>query len=122
MILHGLRCWHDKRGQLRHDGNRVSRHYYDIYQLFYSEAGEKAKINRLMALDCANHAQLFFNSKDLDLQSARPGSFKLAPSAEMIEALKRDYLAMSGMIFGEIPNFKNVISAVNELENEINQL
>jgi predicted nucleotidyltransferase component of viral defense system len=119
MILHGLRRWHDIRGQLRHEGNRVSRHYYDIYKLFSSESADKAKSNLQMAIDCAQHAQLFFNSKDLDLQSARPGSFKLAPSAEMIEALKRDYLAMSGMIFGEIPSFENVISATKQLEDEI---
>jgi len=31
IILHGLRRWHDVRGQLRHQGHRVSRHYYHIY-------------------------------------------------------------------------------------------
>jgi hypothetical protein len=30
MILHGLRQWHDRRNELRHEGQRVSRHYYDI--------------------------------------------------------------------------------------------
>lgn len=40
----------------------------------------------------------------------------------MIEVLKRDYLAMSGMIFGEIPDFEKVISATKQLEKEINQL
>jgi len=33
VILHGLRRWHDNRGALRQQGHRVSRHYYDIYQL-----------------------------------------------------------------------------------------
>jgi len=33
MILHGLRQWHDRRGELRHGGQRVSRHYYDLHQL-----------------------------------------------------------------------------------------
>lgn len=33
MILHGLRQWHERRGVLRHGGQRVSRHYYDIYRL-----------------------------------------------------------------------------------------
>ena len=39
VILHGLRCWHDKRGTLRQQGHRVSRHYYDIYKLIQSPAG-----------------------------------------------------------------------------------
>lgn len=29
VILHGLRRWYDKRGQLHGNGQRVSRHYYD---------------------------------------------------------------------------------------------
>ena len=33
IILHGLRQWHDRRNQLRHGGQRVSRHYYDVHQL-----------------------------------------------------------------------------------------
>jgi hypothetical protein len=39
VILHGLRRWHDARGQLRHQGHRVSRHYYDIYKLLASPVG-----------------------------------------------------------------------------------
>lgn len=31
IILHGLRQWHDRRGELRHGGQRVSRHYYDVH-------------------------------------------------------------------------------------------
>jgi len=33
IILHGLRQWHDRHGELRHGGQRISRHYYDVYQL-----------------------------------------------------------------------------------------
>jgi hypothetical protein len=33
VILHGLRRWFDKRGELRGGGQRVSRHYYDLHQL-----------------------------------------------------------------------------------------
>jgi Nucleotidyl transferase AbiEii toxin, Type IV TA system len=32
VILHGLRRWYDHRGQLRHGGQRVSRHYYDVFR------------------------------------------------------------------------------------------
>jgi hypothetical protein len=30
VILHGLRAWHGRRGQLRHGGQRVSRHYFEM--------------------------------------------------------------------------------------------
>lgn len=76
----------------------------------------------MLAIDCARHAQMFFNSADLDLKSARPGSFALATTPEMIDALRRDYQAMSGMIFGEVPDFTMVINEIGELEQQINQL
>ncbi len=122
VILHGLRRWHDNRGQLRQQGHRISRHYYDIYKLIQSEMGQRAKRNHMLAIDCARHAQMFFNSADLDLKSARPGSFTLATTPEMIDALRRDYQAMSGMIFGEVPDFTIVINEIRELEQQINQL
>lgn len=121
MILHGLRSWHDHRGQLRHEGHRISRHYYDIYKLMHSGIGQKAQTDYTLALDCARHARLFFNSPDLNLQYACPGLFSIVPTPKMHEALSRDYRAMSGMIFGEIPEFSDVISAIKELEYELNQ-
>lgn len=122
IILHSLRCWYDNRKQLRHNGHRISRHYYDIYKLVHSSVGEIAKKDQVLAVDCARHAQLFFNSKDLNLKTARPGTFKIMPTAEMIEILKRDYQAMLGMVFGQAPDFKDVMDEVSNLESEINSL
>ncbi len=31
VILHGLRNWYDMRGELKQDGQRISRHYYDLH-------------------------------------------------------------------------------------------
>jgi len=121
VILHGLRRWHDHRGSLRHEGNRVSRHYYDLYQLLNSNIGQQARKDKSLAINCAHHAELFFNSKDFDLKEARPGSFTLTPSLEMISSLKKDYLAMSNMIFGEVPDFEAVIQKISAFEQEINQ-
>lgn len=122
VILHGLRRWYDHRGQLRQQGHRISRHYYDIYQLLQSEAGQRALNDPGLAVDCVRHAQTFFNSADLDLGSARPGSFSIFPISEMQAVLKRDYQAMANMIFGEVPDFATVMSKVVELERRINQV
>jgi len=120
LILHGIRRWHDHRGKLRHEGNRISRHYYDIYRLVHSEVSQEAIRNKDLALDCANHARLFFNTKDFDLSQAKAGYFTLTPNLEMIEALKKDYLAMSTMIFGHIPDFEEIIETIKKLEAELN--
>ena len=75
-----------------------------------------------LALDCARHARMFFNSPDLDLDHAAPGTFALAPTPPMFDALRRDYAAMTGMIFGDIPPFDDVVAAVAEFEAHINGL
>lgn len=121
IILHGLRRWHDKRGTLRHGGQRVSRHYYDVDRLFASPIANIALDDNDLGLDCARHARMFFNSNDLDLAHAVPGSYAIVPSKEMIEPLRRDYQAMAGMVFGDIPDFDAMLSEVQNLEHRLNQ-
>ena len=43
------------------------------------------------------------------------------PSSAMIEALRRDYQAMTAMIFGEVPNFNEVLETISQIEAQINQ-
>lgn len=63
---------------------------------------------------------MFFNSPDLDLDHAAPGTFALTPSSAMLDLLTRDYDAMAGMIMGEVPDLKEVIRAIAELEGRVN--
>lgn len=56
IILHGLRQWHDRRGQLRQGGQRVSRHYYDIYRLLQHPDVTAWQADHGLARDCAQHA------------------------------------------------------------------
>ena len=120
VILHGLRTWYDRRGQLRHGGQRVSRHYFDVFCLLQSPFGETAEADRALAVDCARHARLFFNSPDFDLDHAVPGTLTLAPSPAMREPLERDYDAMVTMIMGLVPRFADVIASVEALVRRIN--
>jgi Nucleotidyl transferase AbiEii toxin, Type IV TA system len=121
VMLHGLRRWYEKRGVIRHQGQRVSRHYYDVHCLAQSEIGERALSDFDLALDCARHAQMFFGSPDLDLDTARPGSFALAPDEGMTRDLRRDYERMSGMIIGPVPAFEKVIESIRTLEERLNR-
>ena len=121
VILHGLRRWWDRRGELKGGGQRVSRHYYDVYRLLASEIGRKATGDADMAADCVRHARMFFNRPDLDLASAVPGSFALSPHAGMLDDLRQDYEAMSGMIFGPKPTVDEVAASISELERRLNQ-
>ena len=120
VILHGLRRWFDKRGELRGGGQRVSRHYYDLHRLAAAPTGAAAIAEPALGADCVSHARMFFDRPDFDLASAAPGTFALAPHDEMIEQLRIDYRAMQGMIFGDPPEFKAVLDSISAVEERLN--
>lgn len=120
VIAHGLRRWHERRGVLRQEGQRVSRHYYDLHCLLHSEVGKPALANRNLGVDCVRHARMFFDRPDYDLSSAVPGTFAVAPAGEMLDALSRDYANTRAMIFGEAPAFDEIMASVNQIERALN--
>jgi hypothetical protein len=120
VILHGLRAWYDRRGQLRHAGQRVSRHFFDVFRLLQLPLGERAMADRALCADCARHARMFFNSPDFDLDHAVAGTFTLVPPPDMQALLERDYDAMAMMITSSIPPFADVMKAIGALEQRLN--
>lgn len=119
VILHGLRAWHDRRGQLRQGGQRVSRHYFDVFRMLQSPLGERAMADRALGADCARHARMFFNSPDFELDHAVAGRFRLVPPPDMQVLLERDYDAMTMMITGVVPPFAEVMKAIDALEHRL---
>jgi hypothetical protein len=111
VILHGVRNWFENRGVLRGRGQRVSRHYYDVHRIYRSELGTRAVANRALGTDCVAHARMFFNTPDLGLDRAVPGTFSLRPTDRMLEDLRRDYGRMVGMIIGDPPEFEEVMAS-----------
>lgn len=120
VIAHGLRRWYERRGVLRQEGQRVSRHYYDLHCLLGSEVGKAALADRDLGADCVRHARMFFDRPDYDLASAAPGSFALAPVDGMVEALNRDYANTTSMIFGAAPGFEEILASAKQIERAIN--
>jgi len=120
VIAHGLRNWFVRRGELRQEGQRVSRHYYDLHCLLAASVGTDALAQPDLGADCVRHARMFFNRPDYDLASAQRGSFALSPEPGMIEALERDYAATRAMIFGPAPAFRDILSSIQEIEERAN--
>jgi Nucleotidyl transferase AbiEii toxin, Type IV TA system len=119
-ILHGLRQWYERRGELRQGGQRISRHYHDVFRLMQAREARDWITDRALGADCVLHARLFFGSPDLGLETAQPGSFTLQPTPAMREALARDYTAMVGMVFGDPPSLDDVLQGIATLEGTIN--
>lgn len=120
VILHGLRRGFENKGVLRQEGNRVSRHYYDLHQMMTSQMAGGAIADLALGEDCVRHSRLFFNRPENDLDSAKSGTFALMPVGEMYDRLLVDYRAMSVMIFGEAPSFETVSSSIAQLEARLN--
>ena len=120
VITHGLRRWYERRGVLRHEGQRVSRHYYDLHCLLQSAHGRAALADRALGADCVRHARMFFDRPDYDLASAVPGTFAVTPVDGMLDALARDYAAMRAMIFGTPPTFDAVLDSVRRIDALVN--
>lgn len=120
VILHGLRQWFERRGELKGGGHRISRHYYDLHTLMTSPLGAEAIKDLNLGADCVAHARMFFNRPDFDLASAHPPTFTLTPEREMYDDLRRDYAAMTTMIFGEPPAFDAIVETIADVERKIN--
>ena len=122
VIAHGLRRWHDRRGTLRQEGERVSRHYYDLHCLLRTDACESALADRYLGADCVHHARMFFDRPDYDLASAVPGSFAITPTGAMVRALENDYVHTTAMIFGAAPTFEEILASSERIERTVNHL
>ena len=120
VIAHGLHRWYERRGELRQEGQRVSRHYYDLHCLLRSETGKAALADLNLGADCVRHARMFFDRPDYDLASAVPGSFVIAPTPKMEAALARDYANTTAMIFGTPPSFDDILASARQIEQDIN--
>lgn len=121
VILQGLRRWFERRGVVRQEGQRISRHYYDLHQIASTELGEAALSNTELGADCVLHARTFFNRPDYDLASAVPGLFALQPTGDMLDALSRDYDNTKAMIFGETPGFDDIVDSIIMIEQRLNR-
>jgi hypothetical protein len=119
LILHGMTNYFEAKGDLRGNG-RMSRHYYDVHRLMGAPVGEKACTDNALIEDCVRHARMFFYRPNTGLDTAQRGSFRLRPTDQMLDPLRRDYDAMAVMIFGEVPDFETVLESVARAEERLN--
>jgi hypothetical protein len=127
LILHAMTEMTEKRSIEQNaekpvpDLNRYSRHYYDVHQIWTNGAyGRSTAAMSELAEACRVHKELMFRAPDHRYDRAVPGSYRLMPTYEMLDKLRRDYGRMSAMIFDEIPKFEDVMSSIAELEKFVN--
>jgi len=100
--------------------SRYSRHYYDLYCIGHSPYKENALKQYDLLQKVVLFKMKFYPRAWAKYEEAVPGTIKLLPPECRIEALRKDYSAMSEMLFGEYPAFDEMLEYIKELELEIN--
>jgi hypothetical protein len=101
-------------------GERLSRHYYDVAQLYSGQIGQRAVAQTELLESVVRHKSLFFHSGWANYQTAVPGSIRLLPREGRLAELKRDYESMAEMIFTEPPSLDSILRVIGDLEERIN--
>lgn len=99
---------------------RYSRHYYDLYCMAQKGVLEKALAQKDLLTQVAEFKRTFYPRKWAQYEYARIGTLKLVPSAHSLERLRSDYAMMQSMIFGNYPDFDQMMLSIKELETRIN--
>ena len=101
---------------------RYARHLYDVYNLGNSWVKESAFARKELLEKDVAFKQKFYYAKSAHYETATLNSIELMPSDGVLDALKADYNAMRNMIYGEIPEFEEILNYLNALQEEVHKL
>lgn len=100
--------------------DRLSRHYYDVSQLWRRPERSTLASDRRLLDDVIRHKTMFFGSAWANYETATPPTLALAPRDHRVRELSADYRAMQTMFFGDPPSFDDVLNTLRAAEIEIN--
>ena len=101
---------------------RHARHLYDVYNMGNSWVKERAfKRKELLEKDVV-FKQKFYYVKGAHYETATLSSIELLPKEAVLNALKEDYQAMRNMIYGNIPEFEEILEFLEKLQEEVHGL
>lgn len=125
------RTFWEKATILHHEANRpeqlampprYSRHFYDLSCIAKSPVKDAAFSRLSLLQKVVDFKMKFYPRVWAKYEEAVPGTFKLVAPDYRMARLRADYEIMKDMLFGEKPDFEEVINTVRDLEEEINGL
>ncbi len=102
--------------------NRLSRDYYDLYQMAQHDSGQNAMNDLKMLDEVAKHKNCYFYSKWAKYSEAKVGTLHLYPPQHRIAELEKDFKEMKEMFFKNPPSFDNLLSEIKKIEHKINKV
>jgi hypothetical protein len=99
---------------------RYSSLYYDVYKMAQSSVKETAFKNFDLLKDVIAFKKQFYYARWADYDNAKAGSMVLSPPDHIMKSLAEDYKQMHEMIYGDYPDFSELMDVIKALEIEIN--
>lgn len=105
--------------QIRVD--RMSRHLYDIIKIADTDIANRALSNRDLWNSIVEHRHKFIGLKGFDYNTLTPDKIRIVPPDTVINQWRKDYDAMREiMIYGDSPEFDDLIDRIRALNVRIN--
>lgn len=101
--------------------SRYSRHYYDLYKLAHSDVKRRALGDRDLLKSVVDFKMTFWRSNVARYDLCTSGTLRLMPPQDAIPLIEHDYASMRNMIFGDAPDFEEMMSGISRLQHEINE-
>ena len=111
------------REKVKANADRLSRHWYDLFQLNRSEIGSSALANPKLLEEVVNQKNVIYYSKWAKYADCL-GSIRLIPDDTSVRALEEDFEQMraNAMFWEEPGSFQGILEELSELEKTINNL
>lgn len=100
---------------------RYARHYYDVYQIIRKGNIEQIFNNIEILYKVIEFNKKFYPYNWANYDEIYKGSLNLIPSNETLKILKKDYESMKEMIFGNIPEFDDILKELEIFEETLNR-
>ncbi|HEU0228274.1 MAG TPA: nucleotidyl transferase AbiEii/AbiGii toxin family protein [Arachidicoccus soli] len=108
---------------LKPDVERQSRHLYDLVQMAEKGVLDQVMEDVLLYNIIIDHRKNWIRLKDIDYNTLQPKIIAFVPAEDLMEAFRKDYDKMlEGMIYGDPPNFNEMITKLKNINMLINKI
>lgn len=106
---------HEERHRQRPTKERLSRHFYDLWSLIKKGVAKEAVADEALFDRIVAHRAIYWPVTGVDYAALTPAGLRVQPTSEARAAWEADYRKMNVMIFGEMPEFAEVLRLVGEV-------
>lgn len=100
--------------------DRLSRHLYDIHQIYHSDHGQQCLEDLDLLEKVAKHKATYFQQRGVDYHNAYSGGLDMTMSEDLQDAFQEDYARMDEMIYGDKPDFDDLLETLDAIEQHVN--